>query len=111
MIEDVSKPTRAPSKKSLTALQKGLAFARERSVAVVARPVEASRAFGRRALRTPLPGGEWRGRGGAAAAAITNGGHHAEVDHPESQRHPAHHPLFGLAAGGRPRRPAREPHG
>jgi len=29
---------------------------------------------------------------------ITSGGHHAEVDYPQAQRHSAHHPVLGRAA-------------
>ena len=32
---------------------------------------------------------------------ITNGGHHAEAEHPQAQRHPAGHPLVCVAARGR----------
>src|SRR5215207_3041085 len=45
-----------------TSLQKGLALAREESVVVLARAVVARRET--RPAPTPLPRGEWRGRGG-----------------------------------------------
>src|SRR5829696_1064303 len=50
---------------SSTSLQKGLALAREESVAVVpGRSSRGERLKGKEALPTPLPRGEWRGRGG-----------------------------------------------
>src|SRR5215203_2220679 len=72
------------SQESSTSLQKGLALAREESVAVVAGPVESRReTYGQRG---PLQPRCREANGGVAvvaagAAMNRNGGHHAEFEH------------------------------